>query len=869
MAHKRKTTRPDHLAHTTPADALVGQLLGGNYKLTRIIGAGGNAIVFEARRLKPVLKVAVKVLSPNAADPTLEERFKQEARIARMLRGVNQVAFLDEGEVAPGQPFWVMEFLEGEDLAARLDRLGRLEVPAAMTLAEGVGAALTEAHDLGIVHRDIKPANVFLARGPGGSEAIKVLDFGAAHVQRSDANLTQTGKVVGTPWYMSPEQARGQTLDPRSDQFSLGLLLFQALTGQVPFNAEQATDVLFKIAGDPHPSLLSIEPSLPEEVDPVFDRALAKRADDRYATVAQFVDALRLALGSKPRRRSTVVVKRSDIEPQPKAEAPAVELERALLSQSLLEAEPIAQAQKLAAESHVELADAILQLRLLEEEPLLKAATGPGRRYHLQRRVLSAVPTAEALARLPLGASTVLRVVPLGWSDILSEIRVYSAAPALPDLEEKLKAAAGAQSVSILLALPSAVTALARRAYGLDAPPPAELAKPAEFVPEQAAPAPAPPAADEQASETPLVPVVAAPAVAAPAEPTPSEPMPAAPPARTAPLDDEPEPPYTTPIERRFDAVEFVPGAGPSPVLGRLEDELAHRAVRRAAEALGARHAALVLDQGRAVAHTSRAPLPADVVDALHDGSPVTPWPIAGWSASVSPVFVRQAQVGTLLTVFEGLGSPLVLDTPALRQAVADQVALVLDQTRVLLRRSREIDAWLDGDQGLEVGDAAAIQAPVVVVDLRPLIDAPGDALARLQSLRGALQRAQAIVFAFGGSSVTSSDGLTAVWGTREPGPTDVYRALSCARALASNVVVGPAPRVALTLGEVLLGAGLAPSPCPSILSGTATTAAWKLSARATGRVVVQLEALSHLGGKLEGTAEPVPGVEGAVSISV
>src|SRR5256885_2775803 len=146
-----------------------------------------------------------------------------------------------------------MEYLEGEDLASRI-RQRPLTAKEMAPILDGVGSALAAAHKIGVLHRDIKPANIFLARTPENTELAKLLDFGAAKRQGQDSNLTAMGQVLGSVWYVSPEQARGQELDYRTDIFSLGIVLFEALTGRNPFEAATPTDTLFKIVTDPAPS---------------------------------------------------------------------------------------------------------------------------------------------------------------------------------------------------------------------------------------------------------------------------------------------------------------------------------------------------------------------------------------------------------------------------------------------------------------------------------------------------------------------------------------------------------------------------------------------------------------------------------------
>ncbi len=280
-------------------EALIGQELGGQYRVGKIVGAGGMAVVYEAQRRDPPRRVAIKVILPEAikSDGTTIERFRREAAIARKLQNPHMVEFLDYGKIADGRPYLVMEYLEGEDLLNRLMLKGPLSLPQAVNILEGVCSALAVAHAMAIIHRDLKPSNIYLARSEAGVEVVKLLDFGASKLERrSLSDLTSRGLVIGTAEYMSPEQARGAGLDSRSDIFSLGIVLFEMLTGKRPFEAARQIDVLFLIVGAPQPSLRAMVPSLPEGIDAVLGKAMAKRVDDRYQSVGEFVEALRLLL---------------------------------------------------------------------------------------------------------------------------------------------------------------------------------------------------------------------------------------------------------------------------------------------------------------------------------------------------------------------------------------------------------------------------------------------------------------------------------------------------------------------------------------------------------------------------------------------
>jgi class 3 adenylate cyclase len=443
--------------------ALIGQLVGRRYRITRIIGSGGAATVFEAQRVSPPLRCAIKVLTLDQTDPTQVERFRLEAEISWQLVSEHSVEFIDTGELPDGRPYLVMEYLEGEDLATRLARQGRLDPQEVVFLLEGIARILTAAHERHIIHRDLKPANLFLARRPGGGEVVKVLDFGAAKLQGSNVNLTATGLVVGTPWYMSPEQARGQPLDGRSDEFSLGIVLFEMLTGRVPFHSESPHEVLFQLASDPHPRLHALVPELPAAIDDVFDRALAKRPADRYPSIQALSEAVRQVLYDPsrpaPLRRPVSAERVGD------GEAHAIQERASEVLAGLLGEESMAQAEALQRSSGGELTEALLRLGMSEDELLGAFVTPTLSRVVKAEKVRSALIPDAVVAMVPEALAVRLRVLPFGWAGITRELRVFAAVPLAPDLEAELKAHTPAQRVGIYLATPGAVYAGIRRWY--------------------------------------------------------------------------------------------------------------------------------------------------------------------------------------------------------------------------------------------------------------------------------------------------------------------------------------------------------------------------------------------------------------------
>ncbi|MFO0759637.1 MAG: serine/threonine-protein kinase [Byssovorax sp.] len=277
----------------------IGLVLGDRYRLETLIGRGGMGCVWRAEHLTLGTPVALKLLSPAlAAQPGVQARFLKEARAAARLRSANVVQVLDHG-VHDGIPFIAMECLEGESLAARITREGALSPAATARVLTGVCRALSYAHRLGVVHRDLKPDNIFIARDEAGP-LVKVLDFGVAKVMESlldplakpESGATKTGEVLGTPRYMSPEQARGKkTVDARADLWSLGVIAFLCLTGEHPFDAPEFGVLVLKICADPVPVPSSIR-EVPAGFDAFIARALERDPADRFQTIGELADAL-------------------------------------------------------------------------------------------------------------------------------------------------------------------------------------------------------------------------------------------------------------------------------------------------------------------------------------------------------------------------------------------------------------------------------------------------------------------------------------------------------------------------------------------------------------------------------------------------
>ena len=277
----------------TPVDPLAATAatLGDHYQLERELGQGGMATVYLARDQKHSRPVAIKIMHPAIAAALGGERFAREIEIAAQLNHPHIVGLIDSGmtdERVP-RPYYVMPYVEGESLRQRLDRAGPLPVAEALQLIREIAEALQFAHGKSVVHRDIKPENVLLLNGHA-----QVTDFGIARALRvaSGDRLTQAGAALGTPAYMSPEQAAGDEVDARSDQYSLGCVLYEMLAGVPPFTAATAAQVMARHLVDPVPPLTTVRQGVSTGVVRAISRALAKSPADRFADMGQFVDAI-------------------------------------------------------------------------------------------------------------------------------------------------------------------------------------------------------------------------------------------------------------------------------------------------------------------------------------------------------------------------------------------------------------------------------------------------------------------------------------------------------------------------------------------------------------------------------------------------
>jgi Serine/threonine protein kinase len=292
-------------------------LLDGRYRILRLLGEGGMGAVYLASHVGLGRDVAIKFLHAEfISREDIVGRFRREAQAAAAIRHKNIIEVFDVGMSPQGEPFLVMEYLEGESLAGLLKRVGPLSLGAACAVMEPALQALQAAHRKGIVHRDLKPDNIFLAYQEGEPPVVKIIDFGISKFTQGDPDKwrTRTGAVMGTPAYMSPEQARGSaSLDHRTDLYSMGTILFEMLTGGLPFAGTNFAEYLSAMLIEEPRAPQSVHAGFPSEAEPLVRKALAKDPDQRFQNATEMLDAL-TALPSYDARQERLTLLASTLE---------------------------------------------------------------------------------------------------------------------------------------------------------------------------------------------------------------------------------------------------------------------------------------------------------------------------------------------------------------------------------------------------------------------------------------------------------------------------------------------------------------------------------------------------------------------------
>jgi serine/threonine protein kinase len=338
--------------NTRGNDPLIGRLINERYKILSVIAHGGMGKVYRAEQAPLGRLVALKVLSPNyngENDPEFHKRFFLEASIASKLRHPNTVTIFDYGKTDDEVYYIAMELLEGRTLHRALRDDGTLNPERTVHIASQICRALREAHGLGVIHRDLKPANVYLVKHGDESEFTKVLDFGLVkNIEEKGEALTQVGLFMGSPKYMSPEQIRGEAVDGRVDIYALGVIIYEMLTGKVPYDSPNSVNILMAHVHEQIPSLHELNPHVrvPAALEQIVRKCMAKNPDDRYASMNDVLFALKQCLGGDVHSTGEYRIPDFPIDPRPEVLASATPTLNQLPANSQSAPQPFAQASR-------------------------------------------------------------------------------------------------------------------------------------------------------------------------------------------------------------------------------------------------------------------------------------------------------------------------------------------------------------------------------------------------------------------------------------------------------------------------------------------------------------------------------------------
>ncbi|WP_437728885.1 serine/threonine-protein kinase [Sorangium sp. So ce861] len=441
----------------TPA---AGNTVADRFRLVRPLRQGGMGSVWLAQHIGLDIPCAIKFMHAQGVSKEVRLRFEREAKVAAQIRSPHVVQILDHG-VWQGTPYIAMEYLDGEDLDARIQRVGRLDPHDTMAITAQVARALTRAHAAGLVHRDLKPANIFLVRDDD-REIAKVLDFGIAKDSTPRVtSTTKTGSLLGTPAYMSPEQAQGtKSIDHRSDLWSLAVVVFECLTGKLPFNSEAFGDLLLKIMVKPLPVPSQLAP-VPPGFDAWWARAASREPEARFQSAKEFCDALAVALdvasdsfeartsivgpfrpsgerisvelGFSPRSKESATL----VEPGPDSAAPSLADAATLVASSEAEAERISASAGRTVASPGDAETTGRHMRSQTASALVSVVSPPVRRPIVGRVLAAAGACAVVLAAVAFfalrGAGPTAPAEPLAQPAPPSSTPAASGAPPGPD----------------------------------------------------------------------------------------------------------------------------------------------------------------------------------------------------------------------------------------------------------------------------------------------------------------------------------------------------------------------------------------------------------------------------------------------------